>query len=504
MKKIKGKTVFKQKEKQEKGITLIALVITIIVLLILAGVAISTLTGENGILTKATMAKQQSEIASAKEQAQMDISVWITDKLKKGEDASLSNSIIKGILEGKDYVKKANNSSFISKEGEHEIKYSELNIGNIENDITDETGENEIKVIDLVLGKAENDYTSQIEDLGIPLITKYPDTTEAHVLSRKVWDMQLFNNRIYIGSGDYNLNTGPVDVYYYDITNEKFVKEATLPDEQINRFVVIDNKLMITGTDPQEGWEMGNFFIWENNNWIKKRNLLGGVHNFDLIEYKGNLFAGLGTVSNSSIVMSEDNGETFSYVYLYNDLGEKIDINENSSAAYRVYDLFEFKNSLYAFCNRSLYKYNEEGNRFEKVPSNRIDYGTMNVTSHVPLKTKTVFDDKLVLINGSIKYTEDLLEYKTVAFDQTTYVYDVLERNGQLYMLCNTPVSNGFITSVFKTEDCVNYELELYFNYTDYSFSFEYADGAYYFGIGTTANSGEKGANSGRILRIEL
>ena len=39
MKKIKG----------EKGITLIALVITIIVLLILAGVSISMLTGENGI-----------------------------------------------------------------------------------------------------------------------------------------------------------------------------------------------------------------------------------------------------------------------------------------------------------------------------------------------------------------------------------------------------------------------------------------------------------------------
>ena len=39
--------------KRNKGITLIALVITIIVLLILAGVAISMLSGENGILRKA-------------------------------------------------------------------------------------------------------------------------------------------------------------------------------------------------------------------------------------------------------------------------------------------------------------------------------------------------------------------------------------------------------------------------------------------------------------------
>ena len=40
------------KKEDNFGITLIALVITIIVLLILAGVAIATLTGENGVLTK--------------------------------------------------------------------------------------------------------------------------------------------------------------------------------------------------------------------------------------------------------------------------------------------------------------------------------------------------------------------------------------------------------------------------------------------------------------------
>ena len=53
---------------KNKGITLIALVITIIVLLILAGVTIATLTGDNGILTKATQAKEETEEASDIEQ----------------------------------------------------------------------------------------------------------------------------------------------------------------------------------------------------------------------------------------------------------------------------------------------------------------------------------------------------------------------------------------------------------------------------------------------------
>lgn len=47
--------------KNQKGITLIALVITIIVLLILAGVAIAMLSGDNGILTRAKLAADNSK-----------------------------------------------------------------------------------------------------------------------------------------------------------------------------------------------------------------------------------------------------------------------------------------------------------------------------------------------------------------------------------------------------------------------------------------------------------
>ena len=55
------------KTTKHSGITLIALVITIIVLLILAGVTISVLTGDNGLLTKASNAKSASEIGEEKE-----------------------------------------------------------------------------------------------------------------------------------------------------------------------------------------------------------------------------------------------------------------------------------------------------------------------------------------------------------------------------------------------------------------------------------------------------
>ena len=56
---------------QKKGITLIALVVTIIVLLLLAGVSISMLTGQNGILTRAADAKTKTDDAEVQENERM-------------------------------------------------------------------------------------------------------------------------------------------------------------------------------------------------------------------------------------------------------------------------------------------------------------------------------------------------------------------------------------------------------------------------------------------------
>ena len=59
--------------KERKGITLIALVITIIVLLILAGVSIAMLTGQNGILTQAQNSKTVTENKSAEEKVKLAV-----------------------------------------------------------------------------------------------------------------------------------------------------------------------------------------------------------------------------------------------------------------------------------------------------------------------------------------------------------------------------------------------------------------------------------------------
>ena len=94
--------------KKQNGITLIALVITIIVLLILAGVSIAMLTGENGILNKATNATEKTQAAEAEEAIKLAVNVVLADKL----DPSVTDSSKKAISVAN--ITAANNDSNVT------------------------------------------------------------------------------------------------------------------------------------------------------------------------------------------------------------------------------------------------------------------------------------------------------------------------------------------------------------------------------------------------------
>ena len=78
-------------KKSNKGINLIALVITIIVLLILAGVAISTLTEENGILQKVNDAKTKTEEAENRERIQLQMLASVDNDGKYNTNKAIEN-----------------------------------------------------------------------------------------------------------------------------------------------------------------------------------------------------------------------------------------------------------------------------------------------------------------------------------------------------------------------------------------------------------------------------
>lgn len=117
----------KEKLKQKKGITLIALVVTIVVLIILAGVSINLVLGENGIIQKAQYAKRKTEITGIIERAQTDL---LGEQIKT-TDGQVTKPMLKAVLDTYfSDVPEADlielNTELTSKEGNYKIQVSEI------------------------------------------------------------------------------------------------------------------------------------------------------------------------------------------------------------------------------------------------------------------------------------------------------------------------------------------------------------------------------------------
>ena len=187
-------------EKKNKGITLIALVITIIVLLILAGVTIASLSGDNGILTRAIQAKEMNKKGEVIDRARIDIA----EKQLLKEDLNITEEEFKEIL----------------------LKYGTLSTGaaNI-NEETLTTKENynipvkdiyEIKIIIPSISTTES-YVGKYADIddngsidGIIFVDIAADTGEP-----KTWSTNGKNTRYQINKPEGNQGSDKIYKEYY-------------------------------------------------------------------------------------------------------------------------------------------------------------------------------------------------------------------------------------------------------------------------------------------------
>ena len=101
--------------KRENGITLIALIVTIIVLLILAGITIANLTGDNGILTKSTEAKDTTNEETINEQVNLAVLGALTMGQGKMDESNLRKSLNSKIGIGKYVLASDENDGWIIK-----------------------------------------------------------------------------------------------------------------------------------------------------------------------------------------------------------------------------------------------------------------------------------------------------------------------------------------------------------------------------------------------------
>ena len=202
--------------KKNKGITLIALVITIIVLLILAGVAISMLSGENGILRKAAEAKTKTD------SSQMEEEIALKD-MELAMKFSTNNSRYKiknGYITGVEFEKVGNSNKqeikstiedlksnlpegyYVVPKGREDAKEEDLTEDEKKGKLTTGTAvkkENEIIYRVVVFGDIDGDGIIEPADASATL--QYIEGVDRKFEDYQIAAMNIYNDE-YIGSED--------------------------------------------------------------------------------------------------------------------------------------------------------------------------------------------------------------------------------------------------------------------------------------------------------------
>ena len=355
------------------------------------------------------------------------------------------------------------------------------------------------------------DPDSDLVELGVICDQWYPDNYTA----RFVWDLKVWNGKLYRASGDYDKNSGAAMILCYDIAKQSWAVTGYTADEAIHGFEEIDGTLYAAGIDPTGGWDLGNYYVLKDGMWEQVRNLPNGVHNFDMIEHDGKIFAGLGTETvGNTVAVSEDGGKTFKFAPLYKD-GQPY--KPSGAKSSRTYEFVKYNGQVYALVRFALgiggtwevFRY-EDG----KMQYMADGFNLLGVSaSRKYFGGEFEFNGACYIASGGLTVVTDFSDpenWKKIPMPNKETVIDAFLRDGTIYVLATLQNKNpsthnvdSYKTVIYKstTGQAGSFEEVLSFDYPATPMCFDY-DGSYFY-VGTgTAISKEK-AKTGMVLRVK-
>ena len=125
--------------------------------------------------------------------------------------------------------------------------------------------------------------------------------------ARSVWDMQLYNGRVYFGCGDSVFNRGPIVIWSFttdgDPDKVKFICEFKACQESVEVFRVFGDKMYVPGINDSRGMETNpaiettfepdsaSVYVKSGDKWHRYNTIRYGAHIFDVAEFQGKLYA---------------------------------------------------------------------------------------------------------------------------------------------------------------------------------------------------------------------
>ena len=332
-----------------------------------------------------------------------------------------------------------------------------------------------------------------LENLQAPIVEHLKDQTN-QLMGRSIWDMTIYDGKLFIGIGDYGSNLGQklgggIPLLCY--TNETNVWElaSTLDDEQVSRFFVYNNKLYIPGTDPIK--RVGSvYFGDEDGMWTIRKTFDGGIHTFDMLISDNIMYACYGQDTNAKAVIrySTDFGT-------FNDIEFRYDGNPIIPAGNefaRSYNLFEFGGEVYATLKISNANNSKYNGIYKLDKTNMVLNYVGKAPNHVIANSidpsfDAEFKGNFVYAYGTLSYTNNLADNNSwkdmPGIEGSVTCAKVI--NGSLYFTAYTKNDDGKYTSrLYKTNDLETAQVVYALEYDSYIQSFCNENDAFYLGTG--------------------
>ena len=358
-----------------------------------------------------------------------------------------------------------------------------------------------------------------------------------------VWDLQVFDGKIYLAGGSTVSNSGPIKVFAYNPQDQKFDQEYVVEEEAIEHFRVFGDRLYIPAADPTKG-DLHKFYRREAGTWQRyDSDKIKLAHVRDLIETNTGeiLMVGNGRqlkkpkTRGTAIAIPSKSGLEIKPAGVDNvpNLGGTVLVDFNW-----FFSVFSFQNRIFATntllrdadnYEGAIAEYNPKSKSFalnfqlrnnEFIPTEIIGSKDMQGINVIYRPWNPVeFQGYLVYPVRSYSIFPD--NYKEAYMNTIGFFYksrmgsspqtlklpkgsgeDVLIINKELYVLANRQdADEKFTTYVYKTNSLsksTKWKRILKFRGWNKARSFEYLDGTFYFGLGQNYNEGIH--NSGDIL----
>lgn len=345
-------------------------------------------------------------------------------------------------------------------------------------------------------------------DLGAPAAEYYPKS----YMARCAWDMAIHGDRLYVGCGDYNKNTGESPILscaMNDLGN--WVTEAVIPEEQVGRFVNINGVLTIPGFDSVGSARNSSYYELLDGEWLPQNTLPYGLHDFDIVWFQGRMYAAIGAERGGYPIAYTEDGVTYQTLPLYKK-GQLVDTSR--SEVVRSSNLYVLNDELYADFwyedetqSRStfeMYHYNADQDRFEYVADLKTStHGGKYSSAYLPLWEKQAVNDKMFLTTGYLFYTSDFVEYTQVLMPNDAMVYDMEAFGGRLYLLTAYETNGQYQVTVYSTtaSNPADLRTEATYTYALMPTSFAVNANNFFIGMGNWYGTGSDG--NGTILQVK-